>query len=275
MLLKLHMDDLSPHNYPFISEQLEMYASRSRSPFSNRGDAAICVLSNGDWVPGIKIESASYSLTIPSLLNAYTTTRTCNRNDLTYVCSNRPFRPEEVSYLQTLGHGTPTKINACMYGFDKSIPLSLATTPLDPFLSHALPVDPDEGIRLVRSLLERAHIPESNFPVACLLETTNGQLVPGVNIEHQNWSNILCAERNALGTAYTYGTSAIKHIYLTCSKDPQCSPCGACRQLLAELTPEAVLWMDRGLDIRESTTPSSLLPEWFTGSTLKKNTTDC
>ena len=269
------MDEIITDNYPFISEQLDVYVSRSHAPFSQQKESVICVLSNGEWVPGIRIESASYSLTIPALLNAYTTAKTCNRDDLAFIYSSQPMRPEDLTYLGGLGHGPPKKINEYLYTFDHTMPSGLAPVPINPFLPRPASLSPEEGIQLVRTLTSRAHIPESNFPVACLLETMEGELIPGVNIEHSDWSHILCAERNALGTARTYGVDAIKNIYLTCSMDPECSPCGACRQLLAELTPEAVLWMDRGLKNREFTTPSSLLPEWFDGSTLKKKTSDC
>ena len=269
------MDDRPIGSSPFILDQLQLYASRSHVPFSNQEESVIFGLITGEWVPGVRVESASYSLTIPALLNAYTTSRACNRSDLAFVCSSRPFRPEDVTYLNTLGYGVPAQINEMVYTFRQDVPASLSATPLNPFLNAHPITTPEEGIHLVRTLSERAHIPESDFPVACLLETNDGQLIPGVNIEHSNWSHILCAERNALGTAQTYGVCDIRNMYLTCKKDPLCSPCGACRQLLAELTPEAVLWMDRGINNRESTTPSSLLPEWFTGSTLKKNTPDC
>ena len=275
MLLKSFMDDLSSSTSLFISEQLAAYASRSYVPFSRKEESVLCVLSDGSWVPGVRVESASYSLTIPSIRNAYTTAIASGRHDLAFVCASRPFFEEELAYLNTLGHGAIQKINDCLYAFDLDIPTTLSPKPLNPFLPEETITDPQKGIELVRDLTPRAHIPESRFPVACLLETIEGQLIPGVNVEHRNWSNILCAERNAIGTAQTYTTGKIKNIYLTCANDTQCSPCGACRQLLAELTPEAVLWMDRGLNNRESTTPSSLLPEWFKGSTLKKNTTDC
>lgn len=269
------MDDIPLQNQTFLLDQLNLFSTRSHAPFSHQQASAICVLSNGDWVPGVRVESASWSLTIPALLNAYTTTRASNREDLSLVCLSRSLQRSDLAYLGSLGHGEPRQISEYACIFDHAPPATLSAVPLDPFLAAPAFDTPEEGIRLVRTLTERAHIPESNFPVACLLESEEGQLIPGVNVEHSDWLHILCAERNALGTAQTYGIYAIRQIYLTCKKDLQCSPCGACRQLLAELTPEAVLWMDRGLDNRESTTPSSLLPEWFTGSTLKINTTDC
>lgn len=269
------MDDIPLQYQTFVFDQLKQFASRSHTPFSHKQVSAIFILSNGDWVPGIRVESASYSLTIPALLNAYTTVRASNREDIAFIYLSRPLEEHDLAYLNALGHGPARQVNeyACMFELDS--PSSISPVPLDPFLKAPCPESPEEGIRMVRTLADRAHIPESNFPVACMLETTEGRLIPGVNVEHSNWTHILCAERNALGTAQTYGLLNIQTIYLTCTKDQQCSPCGACRQLLAELTPEAVLWMDRGLDNRESTTPSSLLPEWFTGSTLKINTTDC
>jgi homotetrameric cytidine deaminase len=125
-----------------------------------------------------------------------------------------------------------------------------------------------EGIERARDVAARAYVPASEFPVGAILETTDGRLVPGVNVEHPDWSRILCAERNAVGTAYAYGKRSARRLFLTCANDPEGTPCGACRQVLAELTPEAALWMDRHDDAPERAQLSDLLPGSFRGQAL-------
>ncbi len=88
-------------------------------------------------------------------------------------------------------------------------------------------------------------------------------------MEHEDWTRILCAERNALGTAISYGLTGLHTMYLTCLCDPQGTPCGACRQLLTEQAPALVLWMDRGDAPPASATPEALLPGFFSGRTLR------
>ena len=120
---------------------------------------------------------------------------------------------------------------------------------------------------LARRTAERAVVPESGFSVGCVLETSGG-LVPGVNVEHADWSRTLCAERGALGTAVSYGLGGFGRLFLSCVQDPKGTPCGACRQLLVELAPEAALWMDRGGAPPEAASPARLMPGSFTGDAL-------
>ncbi|MDX1740955.1 MAG: hypothetical protein R3178_06660, partial [Rhodothermales bacterium] len=112
------------------------------------------------------------------------------------------------------------------------------------------------------------YIPESSFPVGCVAVLENGLAVPGVNVEHPDWTRILCAERNVAGTVASYGLPPISRLYLSCPEDPAGSPCGACRQVLAELAPGSTIVMDRNPGAAETTTPEKLLPGSFTGTAL-------
>jgi homotetrameric cytidine deaminase len=193
---------------------------------------------------------------------------TFRRDRVAAFAMNRPFTPEELLLAARLS-GRPLKAVGEGFLVDESVPFPKpAPAPLLPLIEGKSVGTPREGIELAQALTEHAFVPESDFPVGCILETTSGKLIPGVNVENADWSRILCAERNALGTAWTYGFNNIKNLYLTCTKDSQCSPCGACRQLLAELTPAATLWMDRGSDPEQHSTPELLLPASFTGQAL-------
>jgi homotetrameric cytidine deaminase len=240
-------------------------------PFSGTPTAAVLLLSDGTWVPGVRVESASYSLTLPALLNAYTTAVAAGRaTDAVAFVRSPPVRREERLYVEELPHGPfeARAADAWLQGAgteDGALPPP--TDPLDPFVDDTLGDDQD-GIVHARRLAERAHVPSSDFPVGALLETSDGRLVPGVNVEHPDWARILCAERNALGTARSYDATPGDRLFLTCPEDPNGTPCGACRQLLAERAPEVDLCMDRHHDAPEHAGVWDLLPGSFRGHAL-------
>lgn len=243
-------------------------AAQAHVPYSGRGAAAVLLLADGTWVPGVRIESASFSLVIPPLLNAFTTAVASGRADVAAIALSHPFLPEDLAYAQAAPTGLYRQAGDDVLvraGTDALPPLG---NRLDPFLDAPTPDTPDAGIALARTVAERAYIPESDFPVGCVLVTDEG-LLPGVNVEHPDWSRILCAERNALGTAVSWGLTP-RTVYLTCLKDASGSPCGACRQLLSELAPEAAVWMDRGTLPPEVTTADHLLPGAFHGQMLAR-----
>jgi homotetrameric cytidine deaminase len=190
--------------------------------------------------------------------------------DVVAFVLSRPFRREEAVYVEELPHG-PFEAQAADVWLRGPIRqdggLPAPTDALDPFVDVSLD-DETNGIAHARRLAEHAYVPSSGFPVGALLEVGDGHLVPGVNVEHPDWARILCAERNALGTAQSYGVGAGRRLFLTCPEDPEGTPCGACRQLLAELAPDAVLWMDRHDDAPEQAALSALLPGSFRGRAL-------
>ena len=258
-----------------LREAARAASAHAYVPYSGRPAAAALLLSDGQWVPGVRVESASFSLLIPALLNAFTTAVAAGRPDVVAVVLDHAFLPEEVAFMRSTPEGRFAQVapDAFVRGDGEAMPP--VGPRLSPFLDDPPPDDPEAGIALARQVAERAHIPASAFPVGCVLVTDDGHLVPGVNVEHADWARILCAERNALGTARTYGLGEAEALYLTCLKDPAGTPCGACRQLLSELAPAATLWMDRGQKPPEATTPPRLLPGAFTGKALvTPDTTD-
>src|SRR5699024_12516589 len=86
---------------------------------------------------------------------------------------------------------------------------------------------------LLKSLLDRAKVEESNFPVAAIAETKEG-FVSGVNIECSAWNMGLCAERIAISKALTYTVSNINALHIHTRFGEFSSPCGACRQIIRE-----------------------------------------
>lgn len=90
-----------------------------------------------------------------------------------------------------------------------------------------------------RAVLRRAHAPYSGLHVAAALLTPDGRIVTGVNVENASYGLTLCAERNALCAAVTVGAGAARALLLVSSAAEPIAPCGACRQVLLELAPDA------------------------------------
>lgn len=239
-------------------------SGRAHVPCSGRPAGAAVLLADGTWVPGARVESVVLSLAIPALLNAYTTAVAAGRTDVVAVAVSRPLSGSERSFLAELPSG-PLRVRDDVAAASPEAPLPEPARHLDPFLNASVPETPEAGIRLAREVARRAHAPVSHFPVGCVLVTGAGRLIPGVNVEHADWSWSLCAERNALGTTVSYELVDHRRLYVTCLKDPEGTPCGACRQLLVELSPTTVLWMDRDAGPPEERAPRGLLPDAFTG----------
>lgn len=237
-------------------------------PYSGRPAAAAVLLTDGTWVPGVRVESATFSLLLPPLLNAMTTAIAAARTDVVAAVLSRPAVPADEAYLEALPHATLNRIAEDAFAVDA--PLPEVEHRLNPYLSVPIPATTDEGIEQARRVAEHAFVPESQFPVGCVLQTAQGMLIPGVNVEHPDWARILCAERNALGTMRSYGRTAGPHLYLTCLHDDTGTPCGACRQWLVEQAPTTTLWMDRAALPPERAVPDDLLPGAFSGAALPR-----
>jgi len=254
-----------------LRERAQQYTARAHVPFSGTPTAAVLLLDDGRWIPGVRVESASYSLTLSALLNAYTTAVALGVADaVAALVLSRSFRREEALYVETLAQDPYEAVadDAWLRGGrvgDGALPA--LGSPLSPVLGATLDNPPD-GIDAARRMAQRAYVPASEYAVGAVLECDDGRLVPGVNVEHPDWARILCAERNALGTVQSYALPAPRHLFLTCSEDPDGTPCGACRQLLVELAPDTTLWMDRHSAPPERATVSALLPGSFRGQAL-------
>lgn len=110
----------------------------------------------------------------------------------------------------------------------------------------------------------RAYAPYSNFRVGAALIDQQGHLSIGCNVENASYGLSICAERNAIAAAVTGGMKKIKILVIVSSAEDFTSPCGACRQVIAEFSDEhtRIVLADRNKAIME-TNILSLLPGAF------------
>lgn len=79
-----------------------------------------------------------------------------------------------------------------------------------------------------------AYVPYSHFPVSAVLVAKDGQIFTGVNIENASFGLTNCAERTAIFKAVSEGVLDFSEIVIYGETEKPISPCGACRQVMAE-----------------------------------------
>ncbi len=123
-----------------------------------------------------------------------------------------------------------------------------------------------ELIIIARTARDRAYAPYSQFAVGAALVASSGRVYAGCNVENISFGLTQCAERTALCAAVCAGETQFSKIFIVADTTEPISPCGACRQVLAEFNPDMEIVsvsIAQGTEFRAKL--SELLPRAKTG----------
>ncbi len=129
--------------------------------------------------------------------------------------------------------------------------------------------------QLIQAAIEarnHAYVPYSHFQVGAALLADDGKIYGGANIENASYGLTNCAERTAIFKAASEGVRRIEAIAIVADTDGPVSPCGACRQVIAEFSDENTRIYLTNLkgDVSEWSM-SEILPGYFQAKDMDKN----
>jgi cytidine deaminase len=137
-----------------------------------------------------------------------------------------------------------------------------------PTLPPAPPtLSPDDLVARALDARTRAYVPYSGYAVGAALLADDGSVTPGCNVENAAYPACLCAERVALSAAVAAGKRRFTALAVA-TRDGG-SPCGLCRQVMAELGPEMAVYIADEQGRYRTTSVAALLPDAFTPDSLK------
>jgi len=113
-----------------------------------------------------------------------------------------------------------------------------------------------------------AYAPYSHFPVGAAVLTKSGQVFSGCNVENSSFGLTICAERNAVFQAVQGEGGGIEAVVIYAGDDGPTPPCGACRQVISEFGPDAVVYSFSHTGRAKRWTLRKLLPGPFGPSGL-------
>jgi cytidine deaminase len=122
----------------------------------------------------------------------------------------------------------------------------------------------DKLVQAARAAVQRAYAPYSHFKVGAAVLTAKDEMFSGCNVENASYGLTNCAERTAVFSAVAQSGPdlLIKAIAVVNDQAVPCSPCGACRQVIYEFGPDAIVVFQSATGWKESPI-TELLPEGF------------
>ncbi len=124
-----------------------------------------------------------------------------------------------------------------------------------------------ELVSRAREVMRNAYAPYSNFRVGAAIEADDGTIHVGCNVENASYGLTICAERMAVGAAVAAGKRSLRRVAVATAVEPPATPCGACRQLLAEFGLDLEI-IAAGPSTERRWMLKDLLPEAFTRDAL-------
>ena len=126
----------------------------------------------------------------------------------------------------------------------------------------------DSLLEAAISARSRAHAPYSDYSVGAAIETEDGSIILGCNVESASYGLTICAERVAVTAAIAQGHRSFRR--LTVASKNKATLCGACRQVIWELCGDIPITLVDESGNETLTSAGALLPEPFDNSKLKK-----
>ncbi|MDG5766427.1 cytidine deaminase [Balneolales bacterium ANBcel1] len=245
---------------------------RCHIPHSDRNEVCLVEGRNGRLYPGVRVENISYPLSVDAVQAAI------------FSCLSEGDTPKKLLIPESgtdsihgeerseekYGMKYPDQWNRAWIEWYR---LDVSTHPeREPLDGERLFVTTENSISAgrLKKLTSHCVIPHSDFPVTALLLTDIG-VFSGVNIEVPDWQKGLCAERVALAKAISCGATKFQEIHVYAPMGDYVSPCGACRQVMAEhMNHGQVTLYNADMDITILKV-GDLLPYQFMASGLKKS----
>lgn len=125
---------------------------------------------------------------------------------------------------------------------------------------------PEELVAHALSVRQKAYAPYSHYLVGAALLLADGSVMLGCNVENASYGATICAERVALTSAVAQGKQSF--VALAVATKNGGSPCGICRQVMAELGPDMTVYIANEAGEFRTTSTAELLPNSFTGRNL-------
>ena len=127
----------------------------------------------------------------------------------------------------------------------------------------------NELIDAATAVRENAYAPFSEFRVGAALETEDGEVITGCNVESASFGLTVCAERVAIWKAISQGKRKIKHIAVVADTEELTPPCGVCRQIIWEFGGDIPVILANLKGKTEVVQMKDLLPRAFDTKFLK------
>lgn len=127
----------------------------------------------------------------------------------------------------------------------------------------------EELIEAATKVRENSYAPFSDFRVGAALETDDGEIIAGCNVESASYGLTVCAERVAIWKAISEGRRKIKHIAVVADTEELTPPCGVCRQIIWEFGGDIPVVLANLKGKVETVQMKDLLPRAFDTKFLK------
>ncbi|MCD6253727.1 MAG: cytidine deaminase [Thermotogae bacterium] len=128
----------------------------------------------------------------------------------------------------------------------------------------------EELVEAAKNAAQNSYSPYSKFRVGAAVLTKTGKIYRGTNVENASYGLTICAERVAISAAVSDGEREFEAMVVYTGTEQPSTPCGACRQFMAEFGDFKVLLVSSSGQIHE-TTVLELLPMGFSAKDLRNS----